>query len=61
MLPSVSVQNTESNTTCSVLHHTHIFGVFFQVSKLNPAMNKTYILLLIFAISLVSFSVRKRQ
>lgn len=51
MLPRVSVPNTESRTTCFVLHHTHIFGVIFQASKLNPA---TYILHKIFAISLVT-------
>lgn len=34
---------------------------FFQVSKPNPATNKTYISLFTFAISLVSVSVRKRR
>lgn len=58
MLPRVSVPNTESRTTCFVLHHTHIFSVIFQASKPNPA---TYILHKIFAISLVSVSVRRRR
>lgn len=58
MLPRVSVPNTESRTTCFVLHHIHIFAVIFQISKPNPA---TYILHKIFAISLVSVSVRRRR